>query len=194
MADDVAPTLDELGRAVGARTNLVQALHLLDTQDRPFAALLNSSVLTHELGVPLADALQEVGANHTERNSSGGRRPRSPRRSARPSAEVGLGLAVLEQAARHGGRISVSLHRAAAAVRDRRVVVAERRVHSAQARLSALVLTLLPLAFALWAVVTDGRVRSFLIAHPLGWACLIAGLSLNALGWWWMHRLTRGET
>ena len=50
---------------------------------------------------------------------------------------IGVGVTALEVAARHGGNPAAALDRVAAAVRERRAVVAERAVHSAQARMSA---------------------------------------------------------
>jgi Flp pilus assembly protein TadB len=57
--------------------------------------------------------------------------------------------------------------------------------------MSARVLSVLPVAFALWCVSTDGRVAHFLLSSSAGWVCLAAGAALNLSGWWWMRRLIR---
>ena len=36
---------------------------------------------------------------------------------------------------------------------------------------------------------TDDRVARFLLATPLGAACLATGIALDLAGWRWMHRL-----
>ncbi|HYZ98327.1 MAG TPA: hypothetical protein VE575_06220, partial [Acidimicrobiales bacterium] len=61
-----------------------------------------------------------------------------------------------------------------------------------QARTSAVVLSLAPLAFAVLLAMTDAAAARFLLRTTAGWVCLAAGLGLNALGAWWMARLTRG--
>jgi Flp pilus assembly protein TadB len=40
---------------------------------------------------------------------------------------------------------------------------------------------------------SDGAAGRFLLHSRAGWACLAGGLGLDALGAWWMARLTRGE-
>jgi Flp pilus assembly protein TadB len=39
----------------------------------------------------------------------------------------------------------------------------------------------------------DGAAGRFLLHSPAGWACIGGGLGLDALGAWWMARLTQGE-
>ena len=74
----------------------------------------------------------------------------------------------------------------------RRAVAAEVRSQSAQARLSALVIGLLPLAFLTWAALTDRRTVLFLVGAPAGWACLALGGGLEVIGALWMRRILRG--
>jgi len=88
-----------------------------------------------------------------------------------------------------GGSAAVAIDAAATVLRERDAVVAEARAHSAQARLSARVLTVVPLGFAAWSAVSDERIRSVYTASAVGAACVLAGLLLNAAGWWWMRRI-----
>ena len=81
------------------------------------------------------------------------------------------------------------LDRAVASARERRAWRAERRAQAAQALLSARLLTALPLGFSAWGVLTSSSVRAAFRDTPLTAICLAVGLSLNALGWWWMRRL-----
>ncbi len=192
LADDVAPTLDDLARSTAAGSTLTTAIEGLGParRARPFAALLGTCLVDHRLGASLGDALA-IANPGTSLVPPQRRSPR--RRPPPPSPEPALGLAVLELAARHGGATAASLDRAASAVRERRAVIAERAVQSAQARLSALVLTLLPIGFAVWTASTDRRVARFLAGSPLGWACLGVGLTLNLAGWAWMRLIIRGR-
>jgi tight adherence protein B len=64
------------------------------------------------------------------------------------------------------------------------------RAQAAQARLSGLVIALAPLAFGALAAGTDRRTAHFLLHSPFGSGCLAAGLALDGLAAWWMHRIT----
>jgi tight adherence protein B len=80
----------------------------------------------------------------------------------------------------------------AATVRERLDLAAERRALATQARTSALVLAVAPLAFAALLVAGDTAAAGFLLGEPAGWLCLTGGLALDATGAVWMARLTRG--
>lgn len=81
------------------------------------------------------------------------------------------------------------LDRAAAVVRERRTWQHERVVQAAQARMSARVLTFLPLAFAAWGVATSASVRAAYADSPVTVVVAALGVALNAVGWWWMRRV-----
>ena len=93
---------------------------------------------------------------------------------------------------RSGGRLAAPVERAALVLRERRTWQQERHAQSAQARLSALVMTLLPLGFALWGAASSARVRSAYGSSSAVIICTCAGLGLNAVGWWWMRWLVQG--
>jgi tight adherence protein B len=82
----------------------------------------------------------------------------------------------------------------AATLRDRLAVAGEVRALSSQARMSAWVIGLAPLAFGGFTIATDPRNGQFLFHTPLGLALLAAGIVLDGLGWLWMQRLTRVAT
>lgn len=170
LLDDVAPTLDGLARATAGGQSLLHALQELRAhRNRPFAALLCERLDEHYWGTPLPEALDAHDAD------------------AQP--EVVLALSTLSLLARHGGAVAAALDRAASAVRERRHAVADRHAQSAQARLSSLILSVLPVGFAVWCATTDPRVASFLLRSPVGWACAAGGAALNAGGWVWMRRI-----
>lgn len=89
----------------------------------------------------------------------------------------------------HGSQV---VEHAATIVRERRAWRDERRMQSAQARLSARILTWLPMAFAMWSALTSPKVRAAYQAVPLTYAFSIAGVALNLYGWWWMRRIVSG--
>ena len=77
----------------------------------------------------------------------------------------------------------------AATIRERADIRADRRAQSAQARLSAQIMSALPIGFTGWAVATDSRTARFVFGTPFGLVCLGAGVGLDVLGWRWMRRI-----
>ena len=126
-------------------------------------------------GVPMADAVDAWARARTDR---------STRLAA---AAVGL-------AATTGGGAARSLDAVATTLRDRQALTHEVRAQSAQARLSATVVGVSPMAFAFLAAGLDARTLVFLVTPPLGLGCLAGGVGLDLLGLWWMRHLLRGAT
>ena len=109
----------------------------------------------------------------------------------RPLPGVRLGVAALCLGAETGGAQARAVDGVAVTVRERLAVAAELRALSSQARISALVIGLAPVGFAVFAAATDPRTAEFVLHTPAGLALLVAGLVLDALGWLWMQRLSR---
>lgn len=106
------------------------------------------------------------------------------------SPAVQLAAAALGLGVDAGGQVARSLDRVAATLRERRELQAEVRALATQARASAAVLALAPLAFtALVSTIEPGMVH-FLVATPVGVLCLLAGLGLEGAGAVWMARIT----
>ena len=101
-------------------------------------------------------------------------------------------LLVLAACARDGGAVAQPLDRLAATLRRRAADGAERAVHSAQARASAAVMTVLPVAMLTLLLVTSAPVRS-VVTTPLGAIVVALGTLANVVGWWWMRRIVRGR-
>jgi tight adherence protein B len=77
------------------------------------------------------------------------------------------------------------------AVRARASLQREVRALASQAQTSAIVLVILPFAFAVVVAALDARVRRFYVGSTLGPVCLLAGCALDALGGWLMLRMVR---
>ncbi|HEU5083238.1 MAG TPA: hypothetical protein VFU14_07865, partial [Acidimicrobiales bacterium] len=60
-----------------------------------------------------------------------------------------------------------------------------------QGKASAAVLTLAPLGFAFLLTSLDPSAGRFLLGTPVGWLCIAVGLTLDAVGAWWMAALVR---
>lgn len=108
----------------------------------------------------------------------------------RPLAGVRLATAALGLGAETGGASAQAVDGVAATLRTNVAIAGEVRALSSQARMSALVIALAPLAFTLLAATSDGRTATFLLRTPVGLACLCTGLGLDLVGGLWMHRLS----
>lgn len=165
--------LDHLCRELRAGASFSAAL--VDGLDQHPAVLAGLRTALHR-GAPVGDALARLAAHPT----------------AQLDATDTLVVQALRAAHAAGGSGVDALDRAAIVLRERRAWRHERRAQSAQARLSARVLTLLPVVFAGWGIATDSRVRAAYALSPLPGVCTACGLLLDLAGWWWMRRLVRG--
>lgn len=112
----------------------------------------------------------------------------------RPLPGVAMAVAVLTMGSRTGGDLARALEDVASTERHRRATREEVQALSAQARYSAVVVALAPVAFTGFAAMADPGVVTFLFADPLGWACLGLGLSLDLAGIAWMRAITGAVT
>lgn len=118
----------------------------------------------------------------------------TPSATTTPSSRsIQLAAAALSLAASTGGSPARAIDGVAATLRSRLAVADEIRALSSQARASAAVIALAPLAVGALASASDARHRAFLTS-PAGATLLLAGLTLDALGAWWMARLCRPPT
>ncbi len=166
--EHVAAWCDGLARAVGGGATLVTAIRTVEPPSGG-AAAVGSIRLALERGASLHDAC------------SFGPQP----------AALQVAVTVIQACAAHGGPAAEPLGRTAAVLRGRAADAAERRTQSAQARLSAIVMTILPICMLVLLLATSASVRLF-VASPIGLGVVTIGAALNALGWRWMRRLVTG--
>ncbi|MDQ1375525.1 MAG: tight adherence protein, partial [Actinomycetota bacterium] len=136
------------------------------------------------LGVDLARAARSAEAMGMVSALEGWARDRS-------LPGVRLAVAALCLGAETGGAQARAIDGVAATLRLRLSVAAEARALASQARASAVVIALAPVAFCGLASSTDPRVAGFLFRSGAGVAVLAVGLTLDAVGALWMARLTR---
>ena len=108
-----------------------------------------------------------------------------------PASATGLVVPVLTACAELGGPAALPLERVAATLHARSAERAERNANSAQARLSARVLSTVPLGVLALLVLAEPAVRSTLIS-PVGVVCVAVGGMFNLAGWCWMRHLIGG--
>lgn len=163
---ELAGWCDALARDVRSGASLAAALR---AETPPTRTAFVEARHRLERGVPLADALS-VPATSPDEHAV---------------------LMVLSACADHGGPAAQPLDRVASTLRRRAADQAERAVHSAQARLSASVMTVLPGAVLVLLLTTSPSVRA-VVPTPFGAIVIVVGLGLNVLGWWWMRRIISG--
>jgi tight adherence protein B len=172
LADAQLPELlDQVGRSLrgGASLHLAltDAARAVEVPLRQELVQIRGEV---EAGAPIVDAFDRWAQ-------------RCPRRPVR------LVVAALASCAESGGAGARAVDGVAASLRASAAVAGEVRALASQARYSALVIALAPLGFSFLAVGADPRTARFLLATPIGQACLAGGIALDAIGAWWMQRV-----
>ena len=104
------------------------------------------------------------------------------------SGDEAVVLQVTGAAAALGGPVALTIDAGAALLRERAAARADAVAHAAQARLSARVLTVVPVGFAAWSALTSESFRAG-IGTAIGAASVAIGAVLNAVGWSWMRSL-----
>jgi tight adherence protein B len=104
--------------------------------------------------------------------------------------DADLVRAVVNTGAATGSALAASFDRAAASLQERSDLQREIAALTAQARASALLLTVAPVAFLLVVAISDPGVVAFAATTGIGRLALVCGVALDAVGWFWMRRLT----
>jgi tight adherence protein B len=169
--EQLADAVGALTSAVRAGLSLPQALaYAAREAEPPFADDLDALVGSLDAGVPMADAVtawvERVGTD-----------------------DARLVGAVLELHRRSGGDLPAVLDQVAATIRERVAAAREVRALTAQARLSGLILGLLPIGFFAFLWLTSRREIEGALSTPAGVASIAIGLGLELGAFVWIRRL-----
>jgi tight adherence protein C len=104
---------------------------------------------------------------------------------------VRVAVAALVLGTQSGGAPARAVDGVAAGLRARIAVAAEVRALSTQARLSAVIIAVAPVAFAILASATDAGIAGVLFGTRVGGVLLTVGLALDGAGALWMARICR---
>lgn len=172
---DVAAWCDELSRALRHGSTLRSVIETTVPADP--AVEHHTAPLRRRLdrGVNVGDACDEWSLE-LERTSAPG------------TDALHTLAAVLSATASMGGNTAEPIDRFGMTMRQRASDHLERAANSAQARMSARVLTIVPLAMLAVLLATDGDVRGA-VTSTTGLVVVTVGLALNAVGAWWMRRI-----
>lgn len=173
----IASWCEYAARALRSGHSITTALDRATVDEPSMREVMTPVLSAVSRGRPLTDALGVLVTPRARRNAR-----------QRTGASIAMVTAVLGTCADLGGPAAAPLDRVAGILRMRAALADEQRVQSAQARLSARVLTVVPVAILVVLLAADSTVRATL-ATPLGLIVVVAGCVLNGCGWWWMRHI-----
>lgn len=166
-----ADSVGAIAAAVRAGSSLPQAVsYAAGEAEPPIRERLEHLVAQLDLGVPL-DAAIDAWAR------------------AMGTADGDLVAGALDLHRRSGGDLPAVLDQVSATIRDRVAIAREVRSLTAQARLSAWILGLLPIAFFAFLWLTARDEIEGALATPVGIVCIVVGLVLEACAFLWIRSL-----
>ena len=169
--EQLADTVGAIASALRAGMSVPQALaYAADEVDEPLSLELRAVVRDLDVGVPLGQAIAawcgRVGTDDARL----------------------LGSA-LDLHRRSGGDLPLVLDQVAGTIRERVAAAREVRALTAQARLSGLILGLLPVGFFAFLWLTSRRDIEGALSTPTGLICIALGLVMEGLAFLWIRRL-----
>jgi tight adherence protein B len=170
FAEQLPETLQLLAGSLAAGHSLLQAV---DTAAReapdPISPEFNRALVEARLGVDIEDALTDV----------------AQRMRSQDFLWVVMAIRIQRKV---GGNLAELMTTVAATLRERQQLRRQVKVLSAEGRLSAWILGLLPVAFALYLLMTNPEYLSGLWSDPLGIAMLLTALVLMVVGAFWLKK------
>ena len=173
VSEQLPDMMRAIAAAVRAGRSIPQALaSARDESGEPLRVAIDACVARIHVGATLAEALDVFA-------------------SVAGTEEAALVVETLTIGRAAGLNLPVILDVAVESLAERDRIARDRRATSAQAKLSAVVVGLMPLAF--FAIVGPGARDQVhvLFGDPIGWALLTGGLILEAGGALWMRALLR---
>ena len=170
-SEQMADAVGGMSAGLRAGLSLPQSLaYARDEADEPLKACLAGLVEKIELGTPVGEALSGWA-------------------EALGSEDAFLIVGVLDLHRRSGGDLPAVLDGLAATLRERRAAHRDVRAMTAQARLSGVILGMLPIGFFGFLLLTSRDEMLQAIGTPLGGMALGIGLGLETLAFLWIRHL-----
>lgn len=169
----LADSLQLLAGSLRAGYSVPQAFDAMVREgEEPMTTEFGRALVEARLGVPLEDALEAVAAR---------------------MQSVDFSWVVMAMRIQHdvGGNLAEVLTNVAATLRERERLRRQVRVLSAEGRLSAWILGLLPLVFGGYLLVVRPDYLRPLWTTTLGWLMLVTALGLFVVGVFWLRRVVR---
>ena len=170
-AEQIADAVGALSAGLRAGLSLSQSFaYARDESDEPLRNQLASLVDRIDMGTPVGEALSDWA-------------------DGQGSEDALLIVGVLDLHRRSGGDLPTVLDSLAETLRERRAAFRDVRALTAQARLSGVILGMLPIGFFGFLVLTSRREMLHAIGTPLGGTALGIGLGLELLAFLWIRYL-----
>lgn len=171
VADQLADAVSATAAGLRAGLSLPQSLaYARDEVDEPLRSDLTGLVSAIDVGVPIGEALETWAERHG-------------------TEDARLLAGVLDLHRRSGGDLPSVLDGLSVTLRERRAAHREVRALTAQARLSGVILGLLPIGFFGFLMLTSRREMLEAVATPMGGSALGIGLGLELLAFLWIRHL-----
>lgn len=169
--DQIADAVGALSAGLRASLSLPQSLaYARDEADEPLRSHLAGLVDRIDVGTPVGEALNDWA-------------------DAQGSEDALLIAGVLDLHRRSGGDLPTVLDSLAGTLRERRAAHRDVRALTAQARLSGVILGMLPIGFFAFLMLTSRREMLQAIGTSLGGMALGVGLGLELLAFLWIRHL-----
>jgi tight adherence protein B len=141
---------------------------------QPISGEFNRALVEARLGVPMEDAMEGI----------------ADRMKSKDFAWVVMAIRIQREV---GGNLAELLTTVSGTLRERETLRRQVKVLSAEGRLSAWILGLLPPVFALYLALAQPSYLKPLVTEALGWLLLAVGLVLLAVGALWMRKAVKVE-
>ena len=168
-------TLQLVAGSLSAGYSMPQAMDTVVREgQQPITGEFNRALVEARLGVPIEDAMDGV----------------AERMKSKDFAWVVMAIRIQREV---GGNLAELLTTVAATLRERERLRRQVQVLSAEGRLSAWILGLLPVVFGLYLSVARPEYLKPLVSEPLGWLLLGFGFVLLVVGALWLRKAVKVE-
>ena len=173
---------NQLGEALGTMANSLRA---------GFSFMQTLNMVAKEVGEPLGPeflkAIQEINYGITLEEAFENLLNRLPDKEL----EIVLNTLVIQRSS--GGNLAVLLETMQETIFDRCRVQDEVKTLTAQGRMSAVIITILPIALALYIRLVNPDYFQLLFSHPLGWVMVVIGSLSIIMGWFFINKIVQIE-
>jgi len=168
-------TLQLIAGSLSAGYSMPQAMDTVVREgSQPVTGEFNRALVEARLGVPIEDAMDGI----------------AERMKSKDFAWVVMAIRIQRDV---GGNLAELLTTVSGTLRERERLRRQVRVLSAEGRLSAWILGLLPVVFALYLLLVQPEYLKPLVSELLGWLMLGVGITLLTVGALWMRKAVRVE-
>jgi tight adherence protein B len=173
--DQLPDTLTLMAGSLAAGYSLPQAIDTVVKEGQePVAGEMNKALVEARLGVPVEETLENIAL----------------RTQSKDFAWVVMAISIQRQV---GGNLSEILRIVAETLRERAYLRRQVKTLSAEGRLSAVVIGVLPPLFLLYLLLVRPDYVTVLFTDPLGIAMLVVAVILQLLGVLWMRNIVNFE-